>query len=60
MMIVYLVSIIEKERYEKKKKLLLWPKEKRKRIMVSEFLTLFRRLCVFDFIFNYQYLQDKD
>lgn len=45
---------------EKKGKLLLWLKKERKRIMISEFLILIRKLHILDFILNYQLLQDKN
>lgn len=57
---VYLVPMIEKKEYRKKKKSLLQPKRKRKEIIVYEIFTSIQKLRVPNFVPNYQIFQNND
>lgn len=52
--------IIKKKSIKRKKEITFTIKKKRKRTMISEFITLLRRLCISDSMPDYQLFQDKN
>lgn len=46
-----------KEKYESRKKITFMPK---KGIIISKFFAYIKKLRIFDFLLNYQLIQDKD